>query len=459
MLNISLIDLAKILGARYQGEANIFPLGVAIDSRKVQPGDLFFALPGEKVDGHDFVEKAFENGAIGAVISDPSRLKNLRHKNLLICKDTLDTLQRMAKLIRENCNIPVIAITGSTGKTTTKDLLYSILEQSFKTIKTEGNYNNELGLPLTLCRLDKSHEALVLEMGMRGLGQIDFLCELAQPNYGVITNIGFTHAEILGSQEKIAEAKAELLKNLPVKGLAVLNYGDKKLLEPFLRNCQAQVLWFGTEAEADFRIKEILELTESKTTFILAYNNEEHLIDLNIPGEHNVFNAVAAIGISLNLGIQWSLIKKGLANIELTKMRLEIEANKEGVKIINDTYNANPQSMEAALKVLKNVQGHRKIAVLGDMYELGIYEKEGHKKIGTIAHNLDIDFLITVGKLGQLIGQGALQAGLEKSRVLIIENNTLAVKALRDIITKDDVILVKGSRGMKMEEIVQELMG
>lgn len=459
MLNIPLIDLAKFLGVRYQGEANVVPQGVAIDSRKVQPGDLFFALPGEKVDGHDFVEMAFEKGAVGAVISELSNLKNLRHENLLICKDTLDTLQKLAKLIRENCNIPVIAITGSTGKTTTKDLIASILEQKFKIIKTEGNYNNELGLPLTLCGLDKSHEALVLEMGMRGLGQIDFLCKLAQPNYGVITNIGFTHAEILGSQEKIAEAKAELLKNLPAQGLAILNYHDRELLEPFLDNCQGEIFWFGTEKQADFRIKEIVELTESKTVFILAFQDEEHLVELNIPGEHNIYNAVAAIAIALNLGMEWSLIKKGLANAELTKMRLEIQSNRDGVKVINDTYNANPQSMEAALRVLKKVKGHRKIAVLGDMYELGIYEEEGHKKIGTIAHDLDVDLLIAVGKLGQLIGLGALEAGLEKSRVLIVETNALAIKALQNIIAKDDVVLVKGSRGMKMEEIVQELMG
>jgi len=209
MLDISLHYLSKILGAGYQGTSNVFAKGVAIDSRKVKEGDLFFALKGENVDGHQFIGQAIKNGAVGAVVSDLAAVNYPEEKNLVICQNPVNLLQKLAKLIRQNTQIPVIAITGSTGKTTTKDLTFSILNQAFNTAKTEGNYNNELGLPLTLCHLDKSREALVLEMGMRGLGQIAFLCEIAQPTHGIITNIGQVHAELLGSQEKIAQAKAE----------------------------------------------------------------------------------------------------------------------------------------------------------------------------------------------------------------------------------------------------------
>ena len=459
MLNIPLNDLAKILGVRYQGESNLIPLGVQIDSRKVKPGDLFFALPGENTDGHNFVDTALEKGAIGAVVSNLKAINKPENKNLVICRDPLALLQDLALLIRQNANIPVIAITGSTGKTTTKDLIFNVLEQKYKTIKTVGNYNNEIGLPLTICDLDKSHEAMVLEMGMRGLGQIDFLCQIAKPNYGVITNIGLTHAEILGSQYKIAQAKGEILRHLPPQGMAVLNLADKELLMPYLADCQAPITWFGLQPEADYWIKEVKEIGEKSSTYIVKTKEEEQLVTLNLPGEHNILNSLSAIALARALDMEWDLIKQGLEKVELTEMRLQIETTSLGVQVINDTYNANPASMEAALKVLAGIKGKRKIAILGDMYELGIYQDEAHKKVGEIAYRLKIDLLVAVGSLGKIIGQGALAAGMDENKVLIVQSNKEAQDLLHDIISSDDVILVKGSRGMKMEEIVQKLMG
>ncbi|NLT95196.1 MAG: UDP-N-acetylmuramoyl-tripeptide--D-alanyl-D-alanine ligase, partial [Clostridia bacterium] len=258
MLELTMKDLAKILGGCYQGAADVFPKGVAIDSRRVKKGDLFFALKGEKSDGHLFVDAALENGAVGAVISDVEKVENPKSKNIIICEDPQRFLQALAKLVRQNLRLPVIAVTGSTGKTSTKDMIFSILEQRYKTLKTQGNYNNELGLPLTLCAIDKSHEALVLEMGMRGLGQISFLCQLAQPTHGVITNIGHVHAELLGSQEKIAQAKAELLEFLPKEGTVLLNIEDRSLLSPWLKNCRAEILWFGINDAADIYATDII---------------------------------------------------------------------------------------------------------------------------------------------------------------------------------------------------------
>ena len=311
---------------------------------------------------------------------------------------------------------------------------------------------------LTLCKLNREHEAAVLEMGMRGLGQISFLCEIAQPTLGVITNIGQVHAELLGSQEKIAQAKAELLEYLPPQGTVVLNIDAQSLLKPWLKNFQGQVLWFGLREEADIRARNIQYLGEEGSKFTVIINEEEEEITVNIPGEHNILNALAGIGIARTLGVGWEHIKRGLRQAQLTGMRLEILENDIGVKILNDTYNANPTSMAASLKTLAHFSGTRKIAVLGDMYELGIYEEEGHKLMGQIACREKVDLLVAVGNLGKLIGQGAIEAGLDPQKVVFAANNEDTARILKGYLNKGDVVLVKGSRGMQMEEIVNELM-
>jgi len=458
LLNLTMQNLAKFLGGRYNGAPKVIPLGVAIDSRKVKEGDLFFAIKGENADGHHYVDAALANGAVGAVISDISAVEEQLDKNLLICEDTIRFLQDLAKLIRQNMMFPVIAVTGSTGKTTTKDMVFSVLQEKFNTVKTEGNYNNELGLPLTLCIISKEHEALVLEMGMRGLGQVSFLCKMAQPTHGIITNIGQVHAELLGSQERIAQAKAELLDFIPSQGSVLLNCKDRQLLKPWLEKCQGAVIWFGLDSDADIWAGDIHYLGEKGSRFKVHFAGDTQEIELSIPGEHNILNALAAIGIARSLDINWEEIQRGLANIELTAMRLQIEEAPQGAKIINDTYNANPSSMEAAIKVLVSMPGERKIAVLGDMYELGIYEESEHYHMGQIAYQENVDLLVAVGKLGQLIGQGAIQSGMKAEKIKFFNDNITALEYLKRIIIPTDLILVKGSRGMKMEAIVQGLM-
>ncbi|MFZ5944152.1 MAG: UDP-N-acetylmuramoyl-tripeptide--D-alanyl-D-alanine ligase [Bacillota bacterium] len=459
MLDLNLQNLAKLLGARYQGNSNIYPQRAIIDSRTAQPGDLFFALPGHRVDGHEFVENALQQGAVGAVINNLKAVANPESKNLIICEDPLRFLQDLAKLVRQNLSIPVIGITGSTGKTTTKDLVSHLLSQRYNTLNTQGNYNNELGMPLTLCGLNKSHEAVVLEMGMRGLGQIDFLCQLAKPTHGIITNIGEVHAELLGSQEKIAQAKAELLKNLPQEGTAFLNLQDRKLIEPWLKECKAEVQWYSLHGPSDIFASQIKIMGEAGSQFRVHYLDQTEVITLNIPGEHNISNALAAIGVARSLNLSWAEIKQGLAEVKLTDMRLQIVKGKGGAQIVNDTYNANPTSMEAALKVLAGMSGQRKIAVLGDMYELGRYQEEGHKRMGAVAYKEKIDIIVAVGDLGMLIGMGAMDAGMRQESVILAQTNDDALEYLQKNISKGDVVLVKGSRGMKMENIVQGLVG
>lgn len=459
MLDLTLQNLAKFLGARYQGAANVIPSGVAIDSRLVKEGDLFFAFKGEKVDGHDFIDIALTKGAVGAVISELSLVANPQEKNLLICENTVRFLQDLAKLIRQNKNIPVIGVTGSTGKTTTKDMLFNILEQKLNTLKTEANHNNELGLPLTLCGLNKDHEALVVEMGMRGLGQIAFLSKIAQPTHGIITNIGQVHAELLGSQEKIAQAKGELLEFLPSTGTVFLNLENRGLLEPWLKNSRAAIKWFGLDQNANIFASNIRFRGEEGSQFTVNYEGETQEIELNLPGEHNILNALSAIGIGRSLNLSWDNIQKGLTSVNLTAMRLQVEKLAQGAKIINDTYNANPASMAAAVRVLGGMSGTRKIAVLGDMYELGIYEEEGHKSVGKLVFEEKTDLLLAIGKLGKLIGLGAIEAGMSETNVKIFAENKEALDYLQEEIKAGDIILVKGSRGMKMETIVEGLLG
>jgi len=459
MLNLTMQNLAKFLGGRYLGASNVIPQGVTIDSRKVKDGDLFFAIKGENVDGHHYLDAALANGAVGAVISDLQAVEEHLDKNLLICENPIRVLQDLAKLIRQNIMLPVIAVTGSTGKTTTKDMVFSILKEKLNTVKTEGNYNNEIGLPMTLCGINDDHQALVLEMGMRGLGEISFLCNMAQPTHGIITNIGQVHAELLGSQEKIAQAKAELLNFISPHGAVFLNTKDRQLLNPWLEKCQGDVSWFGLDSKADIRAGDINYLGEEGSRFTVYFAGDTEKIGLNIPGDHNILNALAAIGIARSLDISWQEIKRGLASVELTDMRLQIENSSQGAKIINDTYNANPASMEAAIKVLSEIPSERKVAVLGDMYELGIYEESEHYHMGQIVHEENIDLLVAVGKLGKLIGQGAIQAGMKAEKVKFHDNNINALEYLKEITSSADLILVKGSRGMKMETIVQGLMG
>ncbi|SMB96439.1 UDP-N-acetylmuramoyl-tripeptide--D-alanyl-D-alanine ligase [Desulfonispora thiosulfatigenes DSM 11270] len=458
MLDISIHYLSKLLGVVYRGKPTVYAKRVAIDSRYVQEGDLFFALPGEKVDGHEYVDQAFEKGAVGAVVTDVKMVKNYEVQNLLITNDTLRGLQDLAKLIRQNSLIPVVAITGSVGKTTTKDILFSLLNKKYNTLKTKGNYNNEIGLPLTLCSLDKNTEAAVIEMGMRGLGQIDFLCNIASPTHAIITNIGKTHAEILGSQENIAKAKAEILKYLPEEGTVLLNLDDKDLLLPYLKECKAKINWFGSDASADYCLESIIDMDENKSIFKLRALDEIVEIELGIPGEHNIINAISAIGVARSLDFDWDSIKEGLKEIELSKMRLQIENSTKGSKIINDAYNANPASMNAALSFLGEFHNKRKVAVLGDMYELGQNEEQEHKLIGEIAQQKNIDKLIVIGKLAKHIGTGAEEAKMEPENIHYFNNNDDAISFLQEYTQKDDVVLVKGSRGMYMEKIVEELM-
>lgn len=457
MLKLTIGEIGEALDYPVFGCRDTRITGVATDSRQVQSGDLFVAIVGEKVDGHHYIAQALANGATAVVISDVSVKETLTDMTCLLAEDGVTFIQKLGRLVRQRAQVPVVAVTGSSGKTTTKDLLRAMLAGLGPVVATRGNNNNELGLPLTLCQIDESTRAVVVEMGMRGLGQIDFLCQLAQPDYGLITNIGTVHSELLGSQENIAKAKAELLAHLGPLGTAVLNEKDRAFLTDYADDCAGRVVWCSVQnGQGDVWAEDILEEAES-TVFTIKGAVGEHTLTSALPGLHNVENALEAIVIARTLGVSWETIEQALMALELTAMRMEKLLSPQGAVIYNDAYNANPDSMRAALSVLAAKKG-RRAAVLGDMYELGQYEAESHRQIGQAAMALGLDLLIAVGQLGRLIGQGAEMAAQAGQTVYYAEDNNQAALYLQDWLRAGDQVLIKGSRGMQMEEIVEIIM-
>ncbi|MCL5289576.1 MAG: UDP-N-acetylmuramoyl-tripeptide--D-alanyl-D-alanine ligase [Bacillota bacterium] len=455
MLPYTIDKIAEVTGGTLlQGDPAAQPAGVCTDSRRTKNGDLFVALKGRQADGHEFVAKALEQGAAALLVSQKIQDVPAGVPAVLVT-DTLQALQQLAVHNRARLNIPVVAVTGSNGKTSTKDMIASVLNTRYNTLKTEGNYNNELGLPLTLLNLTEKHEAAVVEMGMRGPGEIDFLARLAKPTGAVITNIGEAHLERLGSVKNIALAKTEMLEHIGEAGFAILN-ADSPFLRELASRCRGKVWLYSLQGPADIRGSS-LRPEGSGIRYQIEYPGGQGEIRLPVPGSHNVMNSMAAVGVGLQLGLQFEEIARGLARAALTHMRLEI-VNLNAMTVINDTYNANPSSAKAALQVLQETAAGRKIAVLGNMFELGALEQSGHREVGEAAADLAVDYLVTVGNLAQWIAQGGRKAGLATEKIRQCENNAEAVKVLKDILKPGDTILVKGSRGMRMEEIVKELI-
>jgi UDP-N-acetylmuramoyl-tripeptide--D-alanyl-D-alanine ligase len=451
--------------------------GGLVDSRQAYIGALFVALSGENVDGHDFVSDAFECGAHLALIQreapgpqptldlrEPMTAETLRTMLAgldpdapfcILVKDSMAALQNAAGFWRSKLTLRVIGITGSVGKSTTKELIADVLGQRYQTLKSPGNLNNEIGLPLTLLSLTEDHERAVLEMGFYVPGEITFLCGLARPHVGVITNIGTVHAERAGSKEAIARGKEELIKSLPAApaGTAVLNYDD-----PWVRgmasSTKASTFYYGLSPEADLWADEVEGLGLDGIGFRLHYHHEVLYLRVPLIGRHSVHTALRAAAVGLVEGLNWQEIVDGLRS-EHTQLRLMSVKSQKGALILDDTYNASPESTLAALNLLEELDG-RKIAVLGDMLELGPYEKEGHETIGDRAAEV-VDELVTVGERGKLIATAAWQAGLSRKVINTFSDNQQAIEYLKDHLEAQDVVLVKGSRGMQMDQIVAAL--
>ncbi len=428
--------------------------GISTDSRKISGGDLFIPIAGERFDGHDFVAGSLEAGAVAALTHKD--MEPVSGKTVIKVGDTLKALGAISAYYKNKFPIPFVAVTGSVGKTSTKDMIWSVLRQASNVLRTEGNFNNEIGLPLTLFNLDRTHEAGVIEMGMSGFGEISRLTNIVKPDIAVITNIGMAHIEKLGSRQNILKAKMEILEGLKSGGLLVLN-GDDPLLHGLKDFLKVRTVFYGIEEGHDYQAYNVESRGEQGTFFEISIGSREYKVQVPVPGIHNVYNALAAIAVGLELKLPIEIVLKGIAQFSPGKMRLNILSH-HGFKIINDAYNASPQSMEAAISVLKDVgEGVRTFAVLGDMLEMGDWAPKAHRDVGKFAFLQGIKYIITVGENGAHIAQGAVEAGADRSSVFSFETNFQALHFLKDRVKDGDVLLVKGSRGMKMEEIVEGL--
>jgi UDP-N-acetylmuramoyl-tripeptide--D-alanyl-D-alanine ligase len=431
---------------------------LVIDSREVRQGDFFVPLPGEKTDGHHYLADAAGRGAVGCLVSEGKNVWIPETITVIEVADTLSALQQMCAAYRDRFALPVVAVTGSTGKTTTKDLIAAVLSARLNVLKTDGNLNNHIGVPLMLSRLSPAHEAAVLEMGMSGMGEIDLLARLARPRVGVISNIGESHLEMLGSRENIAAAKCELISRLPAGGLAVVN-GDEPLIVPHCLNLRCRVVTFGFSAGCDIRCMAVEQKDGQKTVRLARKGLPDLGLPVPLPGRHSIYNLMAAVAVAEELGLTGSEIREGLSRLELSGMRLETVTTPAGVTVINDAYNASPSSMAAALDVLLELAGKAgKIAVLGDMLELGDYEEEGHRGVGRLAAELGVDALILLGGRARHIAAGAIDAGFPAGRVYHCQSHSQAGRIAGKLAKPGDWVLIKGSRGMRMEETLPVLL-
>lgn len=455
MLTLKISEIIEATGGQLvSGNMGTTVTGISTDSRKIVNGCLFIPLIGERFNGHDYINKALAEGA-AAVLTQQDE-NGIHERCFIRVDDTSRALRDLAAFYRKEFTVPFVGITGSVGKTSTKDMIASVVGSRLNVLKTEGNLNNEIGVPLTIFNLDKTHEAAVLEMGMSGAGEIGRLTAIIKPDIAVITNIGMSHIEKLGSRQNILKAKLEILEALNPGGLVILN-GDDALLAGMKDLLKFRTVLYGMDEGVDYRACNINSHGESGTFFDVTIGGREYNIHIPVPGVHNVHNALAAVAVGCELGIPMEYIVNGIAAFSPSKMRMDIIAF-NGMKIINDVYNASPNSMEAGINVLSEIGlENRKIAVLGDMLELGEWAEKAHFDIGKYASAAQIDQIIAVGSNARFIAEGALSTGYSKERVKYFQSNTEALDYLQKNLVSGDVILVKGSRGMKMEEIIKGL--
>ena len=435
------------------------------DTRTLKQGDTYLCIKGENFDGNNFWEEAFKSGADVVIankleINNETKEKYIKQgKTLIEVEDTIKALGKMATIKRNKYgnSIKVIAVTGSVGKTSTKDMIYSVISQKYKTLKTQGNKNNEIGLPFTILSL-KDEEVCVIEMGMNHFGEITYLSKIAKPDIAVITNIGTSHIGNLGSRENILKAKLEILEGME-NPILVLNNDNDLLHKWYLENKeQIEIHTFGIKNESEIKAENIdLRETESKFKFKNSKNEEIEIL-VPVAGEHFILNALSAIAVGKLLDLTDEQIKNGVVKFELTAKRMEIIKTKNNITVINDTYNASFESMKAGITNLANMNGKRKIVVLGDMFELGDYSEELHRKVGDEICKNNIDKTFLIGEDAKYIQEELILKGYNKEKILYFKNRTELIESLKNNLKEEDVVLFKASNGMKLFNIVEELI-
>lgn len=466
MLTASADTIVRVTGGLLlAGSGEAVASDVAVDSRAVEPGCVFVALPGERVDGHDYLEASLEAGARVLVVTRPleeivpaARKASEAGAAVIRVPDAVRAVQELAAWHRHRLHAVVVGITGSTGKTTTKDFLTSALARTMRVVATEGNRNNDLGLPLTILRAGSDTDALVVEMGMRGLGQIARLAQVAAPDMGLVTNVGTSHIELLGTQDAVATAKGELVRAVPGTGAVFLN-GDDAYSDALALDSKAPVTLYGLSERCDVRAEDVTTDEAGCASFDLLAPQGSVRVTLPLPGRHNVYNALAAAAVALRLAVSLEDVREGLGSATVSGMRMQTFTTASGVVVVNDAYNANPSSMRAAVETLATMRvPGRRIAVLGDMAELGSLSELAHFEIGELVGRSEIDSLLTVGPRAGRIADGAKAEGMDAADVRRFESAEEAATALRSTVREGDAVLVKASRVMGLERVVERMV-
>jgi len=430
--------------------------GISTDSRKILISEVFLALHGENFDGHTFIPQVIEQGIQCIILSRRETIQKAEYEiNVILVDDTLKALGSLAAYLRNQNQVSVAAITGSNGKTTTKEILFSIFSKKYNTLHTKGNLNNEIGLPLTLLNLSNEHQWAVLELGMNQKGEINRLSKICRPDIGIITNVGKAHIEFFGSMEKIADAKGEMLPNIRKNGIAILNY-DNPMYNQLKNLSKSNILSFGLSENADVRATDV-NAHHFSTTFNLIYEKSSRQITVNQPGAFMVYNCLAAASAAFAAGIEIDTISRGISDFSTISGRMNITEFEDEIVLIDDTYNASPDSMAEAVQMLTSLDNPgRKILISGDMLELGKESDELHFKTGKQAAESGLDLILATGKQSVQFTEGAISGGLNKDSVYTGTKNEI-VQTLKAIIKRKDTLLIKGSRGIKMEEIAEPL--
>ena len=459
MKDITVKDILECTGGKLiTGNENIVCKEFSKDTRTIKEGDIYIGIKGENFDGNVFWKKALDNGAMGVIVQgiefDKQDIETYQDKVIIEVKDTLRALYKLASYKRDIYDVPVIAITGSVGKTSTKDMVASVVSQKFKTLKTIGNNNNNIGMPFTILQL-KEEEAMVLEMGMNHLGEIHLLSQIAKPNICIITNIGTSHIGNLGSRENILKAKLEILDGSQNPVIIVNN--DNDLLHQWYEENKDKIniKTYGINEKSDIQAKDI-QLDEDGSEYHIYLNNKEEKIRVPVGGEHFVLNSLCAIAVGELLNIENEDIKKGIETFSLTKNRMEVIELKDKIKIINDAYNSSVESVKASLAYMNNLKANRRIAVLGDILETGEFAEKLHRKIGEVVCENNVDILICSGKNAKYIIESARENGFDENNIYYFENKEDIVELLKQMIQAEDVILFKASNGMRFFDIAEK---
>ena len=458
MVELSLSQVAeKTGGTILQGSPALAFNRFNIDSRLTQPGELFFAISAER-DGHEFIPHAAEKGAAGAVISHKIKSPGNQTSSfaLVLVKNSLNALQSLAHKVFVSSQVQIIGITGSIGKTTAKEFTYSLLSQGFRVLKSEGNFNNHLGLPLSLLKLEKHHDLAVLEYGMSAAGEITALTHIAPPDVSVITNIHPVHLEFFNSVREIALAKKEILNGMNPHGTAVVN-GDDPLVNEISSNWNSRKISFGLGARHEISAQNIKKMGWEGISFDLSYGTQTGKAFIPFFNEGHLYNFLAAAGVAYRYELPLEQVLQAGATLQAFTHRGKLFTLNNNIRLIDDSYNSNPAALQRALTSLMELPGGRKIAVLGDMLELGKKEIEFHIQAGELAARLGLDLLITIGPLSRNLAEGALAAGMDPKHIYSYPNADEAAQELYPLLQANDYILVKGSRAIKTEKVVTYL--